>query len=184
MKCFILNCWKPIAHIFFSHFIGIQERTHRNFKGQKLGISPTRHPYFRIWFPWPNGGTLSVPLLTQMWVWWCLLPTQTQGLRGKAHHPAFTWADATDTLRCFDFLELVLPVRMREEGAGSCLYLFISQGLNHFPNAQLQIIEIVLFCLYKLLNDFWTLCHHSLHLVLLLLSLRHRTPSLWSHLFC
>lgn len=74
----------------------------------------------------------------------------------------------------------------KEKQSQTCVHLFVSQRLDHFSDAQLQIRDIIPLSLYQLPDDFGPLCHHLSHLLLFLRGwgLSGGALSLWRHLFC
>lgn len=40
-------------------------------------------------------------------------------------------------------------------------YLLVSQRLNHFLDAEIQVADIVPLCVHQLCNDFYPLGHHA-----------------------
>lgn len=66
-------------------------------------------------------------------------------------------------------------------------HLLVSQGLNHFLDAEIQVADIVLLCLHEFCDDFHPLGHHAsanLLFVLLQWSGRGCRPHLRGHFFC
>lgn len=65
-------------------------------------------------------------------------------------------------------------------------YLLVSQRLNHFLDAEIQVADIVPLCLHELGDDFYSLGHHTSGSFLILLGQSGRGwgPWLRGHFFC